>query len=165
MRIIPVIDLMNGRVVRGVAGQRDSYQAVESEIAAEPTPTSVANALADRFGFDEVYVADLDAIGGLPPDERSCEEIAASGMRLWLDAGITDAARAKTVLEIASENSHIVVGLESIASADDLQGVFSAIPGGRGVFSLDLKGGVPMANSTAWRRMNSEKLLNGSRVR
>ena len=62
MRVIPVMDLQGGQVVRGVAGQRDQYREVKSDLADPPRPAAIARALVDVFRFDEVYVADLDAI-------------------------------------------------------------------------------------------------------
>ena len=62
MRVIPVIDLMGGQVVRGVAGRRSEYRPVESRIAGDARPATVARAFVDEFGFEAAYVADLDAI-------------------------------------------------------------------------------------------------------
>ena len=66
--ILPVIDLKGGIVVRGVAGQRDQYRPVESCFTADAQPASVAMGLTERFCFRQVYVADLDAIGGAEPN-------------------------------------------------------------------------------------------------
>src|SRR5262245_43017638 len=87
MRVIPVIDLMHGQVVRGVAGRRSEYRPIESRIAADAQPMTVARALVERFGFDEVYVADLDAILQREPNAEAWKEISNAGMSIWLDAG------------------------------------------------------------------------------
>src|SRR6187431_505841 len=88
MRVIPVIDLMYGQVVRGVAGRRSEYRPIQSQIAADARPATVARAFVERFGFETVYVADLDAIGGGAPDLISLEMIARAGLNLWVDAGV-----------------------------------------------------------------------------
>ena len=49
-------------MVRAVAGRRDEYRALETDLTQEVTPTGVATALRRTFGFREFYVADLDAI-------------------------------------------------------------------------------------------------------
>ena len=95
MRVIPVIDLKGGLVVHGVAGDRSRYRPVVSVLAADPRPRSIAMAFANALGADEVYVADLDAIAGQEPDWPSYEQIAAAGLRLWVDAGIGEAGRAR----------------------------------------------------------------------
>lgn len=93
MKVLPVMDLRDGLVVRGVAGQRASYRPITSTICSEPTPRAVALSFA-RLGFQEVYIADLDAIAGAEPCWPAYGEVAASGLRLLLDAGVGSARRA-----------------------------------------------------------------------
>jgi phosphoribosylformimino-5-aminoimidazole carboxamide ribotide isomerase len=64
MRLIPVLDLKRGVVVRGVGGRRDEYRPVESVVSRSADPVDVACGLRERFGFREFYIADLDAIAG-----------------------------------------------------------------------------------------------------
>ena len=66
MRVIPVIDLKGGVAVHAVRGERERYRPVRSRIAAGSDPVELTRAVRDRFGLDEVYVADLDAIAGAP---------------------------------------------------------------------------------------------------
>ena len=87
MRIIPVIDLKDGLVVRGVAGQRDLYRPIESQLVEGAEPGQVARALVDRYAAEQIYVADLDAIEGMPPDQESLQAIARAGVPAWIDAG------------------------------------------------------------------------------
>ena len=75
MRVIPVIDLMGGHVVRGVAGERSRYRPVVSLLAQDAAPRSVAQAFAQRLGAREVYVADLDAIS----DSAICDVLSVDG--------------------------------------------------------------------------------------
>src|SRR5688500_13988848 len=122
--ILPVLDLKGGIVVRGVAGQRASYQAIRSQIASDPSPASVARGLVSAFGFQDAYVADLDAIAGEQPNWHAYEAIAKSGLNLIIDAGITDEVRAALCSDYASEHpclQGIVVGLESIPEPQKLQ--------------------------------------------
>ena len=53
MRVVGVIDLKDGTAVHAVRGERERYR-----------PIGDALSLARRFGLDELYVADLDAITG-----------------------------------------------------------------------------------------------------
>ena len=75
MQIIPVIDLKGGVVVHGIAGQRQSYAPVESQLGCDASPLSVAAALRDHTGCETMYVADLDALAGEAPDESLRELI------------------------------------------------------------------------------------------
>src|SRR5207253_1947746 len=64
MRILPVLDLQNGVVVRGLAGRRAEYRPVVSRLTTSHQPLDIAQAFRDIFGFEHLYLADLDAIAG-----------------------------------------------------------------------------------------------------
>lgn len=147
MRVIPVIDLKDGLVVRGIACRREEYRPIVSRLVSEPTPRAVAAAFAERFGFGEVYVADLDAIGGQAPNVQAYEEIRSSGMRLWIDAGVGKADMAQ---DFGGESS-LIVGLESLESPEDLRQIVARWSEHRVVFSLDLKSGRPITKMAAWQ--------------
>lgn len=89
MKLLPVIDLMDGKVVRGVAGEREKYQPIRSCLSSGSQPGEIARALIDEFGFREVYVADLDALQGSEPNWSAYLEVEAVGLRVLLDAGAT----------------------------------------------------------------------------
>jgi phosphoribosylformimino-5-aminoimidazole carboxamide ribotide isomerase len=144
MRVIPVIDLMNGQVVRGVAGRREEYRPIESRLAPDARPATVARTLVEHFGFDTVYVADLDAIVRGQPDVSAWSEIAGAGLKLWLDAGVGNVKTGRKVLELMKQVSvdfRLIVGLETLESLDALRAITKAwdFP----IVSLDLKAGQP----------------------
>jgi phosphoribosylformimino-5-aminoimidazole carboxamide ribotide isomerase len=151
MRVIPVIDLMGGWVVRGVAGRREEYRPIQSRIAADAQPETIARAFVEQFGFDTAYVADLDAIL-FPPEQKeyyvSCyEQIARAGLAVWLDAGIGSAKTARHLrdtLERLAIDFHYVIGLESLAAREALPEIVAELGRERTIFSLDLMGGQPM---------------------
>jgi phosphoribosylformimino-5-aminoimidazole carboxamide ribotide isomerase len=153
MRILPVIDLLGGKVVRGVAGDRANYAPIVSRIASDPWPASIARGFAS-LGFNECYVADLDAIAGRPPDVDSYAAIRSSGIgALWIDAGIRDERSMTQVLASPEYDSdRIVVGLESLQHRDHLKLLVERLGTNRLVFSLDLKSGCPLVAADAWRR-------------
>ena len=64
MRIIPVLDVLGGVVVRAVAGRRSEYRPLVSRLTTSTRPEAVAQALLSATGAKELYVADLDAILG-----------------------------------------------------------------------------------------------------
>ena len=70
-RVIPVIDLKGGMAVHAVGGRRDQYRPLRSVWQASASPIALAAALRDDLGIDRLYLADLDAIEGRPPDSRS----------------------------------------------------------------------------------------------
>ena len=150
MRIIPVVDLMSGNVVRGVAGRRHEYRPIRSRLAADARPRTVAQALVGQFGFREVYVADLDAIGSHPPGWNLYRQISDAGLRLLIDAGITDLNRAIELSQFEPAPEGIIIGLESLSGPELLSEVVQIIEPRRLLFSLDLKLGKPITNSAAW---------------
>src|SRR6476659_6592584 len=88
MRIVPVLDLTGGVVVRGVAGRRQEYRPLVSPLCPSAEPNAVADALHRNFGFMQFYIADLDAIAGKAPALALYRELQARGFGLWVDAGL-----------------------------------------------------------------------------
>ena len=145
MRIVGVIDLMGGVVVRAVAGRREAYQPLPRS-----APLAVAEALLS-LGVRELYVADLDAIAGAEPTWLILESLLTLGVPLWVDAGVRDATRGLLIAQLGVER--VVVGLESVPDPETLARLVELL-GERLVFSLDLRegrplGGWPMADPFA----------------
>jgi phosphoribosylformimino-5-aminoimidazole carboxamide ribotide isomerase len=154
MRVIPVIDLMNGHVVRGVAGRRSEYRPIESRIAADSQPATVARAFVEQFGFDTAYVADLDAILGGTPNVGAWEEIRDAGLKLWLDAGIGPQGLAVALHEQHSAvpiDATVILGLESLAFPSVVIDSLRFLDSSRIVFSLDLQQGRPLTSVEEWQ--------------
>ena len=59
-RIIPVIDLRGGLVVRARAGDRDAYAPIVTPLARTAEPAAVARGLLAASPGDILYLADLD---------------------------------------------------------------------------------------------------------
>jgi phosphoribosylformimino-5-aminoimidazole carboxamide ribotide isomerase len=147
MRVIGVLDLMGGRVVRGVAGRRQEYRPVVSRLTASCRPADVAAAFRDHFGLSELYLADLDAIASAAPALDAYAALRAAGFCVWVDAGVHQAADAVRLCEAGVDT--IVVGLETVAGPSALTQAVQAL-GERVVFSLDLREGVPLGELSGW---------------
>lgn len=152
MRILPVLDLMNGVVVRGIAGRRHEYRPIVSRLTASTSPLDVARAFREGFGLTELYVADLDAIAGRPPALAIFGKLQADGFHLWVDAGVKD-------LEVLEKIGvqRLVAGLESLAGPQDLMRLLERFPELL-VFSLDLHEGTPLGQREAWDQRGAESL-------
>jgi phosphoribosylformimino-5-aminoimidazole carboxamide ribotide isomerase len=138
LKIIPVIDILNGKVVHAFKGQRHNYQPVESILFKSTEPLEVAKRFR-ALGFNELYVADLDAIIDCSLNFQSLKKIAdETGLKLMVDAGITSIARAKTLLDIGI--SKLIIGTETLQSKKFVEQVVEIFGGDRVVVSLDLKG-------------------------
>ena len=140
MRIIPVIDLMKGEVVQAVRGDRANYRPVQSVLATDARPVSVARALQDATACDEFYIADLDAVTGGQPQWKAVREVAcAVKAKLAVDAGIADAARAVEAIEAGAERA--IVCSETLLDLDAPRAIRSALPAERLLFSVDVAKG------------------------
>jgi HisA/HisF family protein len=138
MKIIPVMDILNGVVVHAVRGRRSEYQPLKSVLCASAEPLDVALAF-KALGFGELYVADLDAIMGERTNFSILKRIAdTTGLRLMVDAGVADLERAKKVL--SSHISKIIIGTETLPSISFVGEAVKFLGSERVVVSLDLKG-------------------------
>ena len=161
MQILPVIDLKDGDVVRGVAGQRSTYQSVESLLAADSTVTAIATAFATQLPVDTIYVADLDAIAGQEPNWEALDQISATGLEIWLDAGVGDLSRAEQLGRYAQRQpqlTSVIIGLESVPDVEMLAQLWNHLGPELAVFSLDLKQGVPLTEAAAWHGLDAEQI-------
>jgi phosphoribosylformimino-5-aminoimidazole carboxamide ribotide isomerase len=152
MHIIPVIDLLGGQVVRGLAGRRSEYRPMASQIAADSQPATIARALASQFGFPLVYVADLDAIMHARADTAAWSAIASQGLRIWLDAGVgtfEQAAEFALRRERLGLDATLIVGLESLQSPQIIGELVHQFGPGSVAFSLDLAAGRALSR-LAW---------------
>lgn len=170
MRVIPVIDLLGGRAVHAVRGERARYQPVRSVLCETSNPISIAEAFG-RLGLDELYIADLDAIvgngergeSGRAGHRNLIAEIAAcEGRRILLDAGVSDIAAAEEWADSGIDK--IVVGSETLGAWSDLDRIIARIGAPRVVFSLDLRGGTILSRSHALRSMRPVEALGRLRA-
>jgi phosphoribosylformimino-5-aminoimidazole carboxamide ribotide isomerase len=142
MRVIGVIDLLDGLAVHARAGNRTSYAPVRA-IAGSPLPAgdtvALARAYVDRFGLCELYVADLDAILGKPPQHDVIRALSALPVTLGLDAGVSSVEQARRASD--SGASYVIVGLETLSTFAALDEICLALGGEQVAFSLDLREG------------------------
>lgn len=148
MRVLPVIDLLDGHVVRGVAGRRQEYRPIQSTLTEGSDPLEVARAIRERFGLATLYVADLDAILHHRPHLAILRTLAEAGFSMMVDAGIRGAEDATPIFAAGAQT--IVAGLETLARPAELVSLIGRWGSERVVFSLDLKGGQSLGDQTAW---------------
>ncbi len=159
MQVIPVLDIQNRLVVRGVAGEREKYQPIQSKLVDSARPQDVGRALVTLLGATTVYVADLDAIVKGKLNQRIYEQLSKLGLRLWLDAGVGDVERAEMVLERCGGLApDLVVGLETLESPAALQELVRIFGHDACLFSLDLKDGQPLTKIDAWRSFTPRQI-------
>lgn len=156
MRIIPVIDLRAGEAVHGVGGDRARYEPVSSAI----TPSlgdavALAQAYVAVLRTSEIYVADLDAIGGGPAQYRMHQRLCRIA-RSWIDAGVRTEGEACSLIDCGA--ARVIVGLETMPSFEVLQEMVRRLGADRVVFSLDLKNGQPIGDADVIGGMTPREL-------
>lgn len=136
MNPIPVIDLLDGQVVRAQRGERERYRPIDSALCRSSSPLAVARALLGLYPFSTLYIADLDAIqqrGNHFPTIAAIRETYPD-IELWLDAGFanTDTCSHWQELDVT-----FVVGSESLNSIEELRRMRAALGDEKLVLSLD----------------------------
>jgi len=139
VRILPVIDLLYGRVVRGIAGRRSEYRPIQSRWTDSSEPLAVAAALEQAFGFRRFYIADLDGILAQRPQLDLYRKLADLGYELLIDAGIRVSEDAQQILD--SGAAAAIIGLETLSSVAMLAELVDRHSAEQIIFSLDLQAG------------------------
>ncbi|MCJ7614618.1 HisA/HisF-related TIM barrel protein [Candidatus Bathyarchaeota archaeon] len=153
MKIIPVIDVLNGIAVHGIRGERKRYQPLKSLLCTSADPMDVASAF-ESLGFSSLYLADLDAILGKSANFNIYRQIMTkTHLELMVDAGIADLANAEKVLETGV--SKIVIGSETLNSLDFVSQAVSTFGEDRVVVSIDQKAGKVLSASEAIASMDA----------
>ena len=148
MKIIPVLDLLDGIVVRGVGGRRQEYRPVESVLTRSARPLEVAQAFREQLGLTTLYVADLDGIIRKQPNVTTLRELCAAGFDVWIDVGLRDVTDAATLVSAGA--AKVIAGLESLSGPLVLESLIAEWGASRIVFSLDLQAGRPLSAEGAW---------------
>jgi len=91
MRIIPVIDLLNGQVVHAQRGQRNAYGPLMSPLSTNSHPESVVGALLSLAPFGQLYIADLNAIQQQAPQWSLLCTLTQRfpHVQWWIDSGLS----------------------------------------------------------------------------
>ena len=62
MDIIPVLDILNNKVVKAIKGDRAKYKSIDSRLYNSTEPIEIIKQLSKRYVPHILYIADLDAI-------------------------------------------------------------------------------------------------------
>jgi len=138
LKVIPVIDVLNGIVVHAVRGKRQEYQPLQSILCKSTQPLELAKAF-KSLGFSELYVADLDAITKGKANFQMLKNVAdETELKLMVDAGVADLEAARKLLEAGV--SKVVVGTETLSGKSFVGEAVRLFGSDRVIISLDLRG-------------------------
>ncbi len=139
MKVIPVVDVLGGIVVNAAGGRRNEYQPLNSVLCKSTDPVKVAAAL-KTLEFDELYVADLDAIiHGSQNSSLYKNLVAETGLELMVDAGVTSIKAAQEMFE--SGVSKVIIGTETLLRTSFVADAIESFRSEKIMVSLDLMGG------------------------
>jgi len=145
LRVIPVIDILNGVTVHAARGKRKEYQPIESILCDSAEPLRVASAF-EALGFAELYIADLDNIMGKGSSFPIVKQIAEkTKLKIMVDAGIYDVEKAREAFR--SKALKIVVGTETLQNLGFVREAADLFGNEHVVVSLDLLNGKIMSKS------------------
>jgi phosphoribosylformimino-5-aminoimidazole carboxamide ribotide isomerase len=156
MNVVPVIDLLQGQVVRAIRGDRKHYRPIASALCASSDPLTVARILCEHCSAQQLYIADLDALQGRAGHLAVVRQLleALPGLELWLDAGFSDVSQAQAVHERLGPSADRLVpvfGSESLRSRSALEACFSTRHDRQGgILSLDRRDGERLDTAGCW---------------
>jgi phosphoribosylformimino-5-aminoimidazole carboxamide ribotide isomerase len=156
MKIIPVIDLLNGVVVRGVAGKRELYRPVVSALTPSKDPSVVLNVIRHQFALTSFYIADLDAIQFRQLNRCTIAELARCDVSLMVDAGVRCESDVEELVNLGVDQ--VIVGLETLSDEQAARQIQSAFDVKQLILSLDLKNGRPLTGNAEWQDQSPEDL-------
>jgi phosphoribosylformimino-5-aminoimidazole carboxamide ribotide isomerase len=123
MKLIPVIDLMDARVVTAKHGQRHTYVPSDTPLCRSCDPQDVMSALLRIHPFDTFYIADLDAISGNGSNLEVIDRLVHTyrNITFWVDNGLTQ-------LHTLGLIARPVIGTESLDSFEQLAHLLTSLP-------------------------------------
>lgn len=146
MDIVPVIDLLNGKAVAAVRGERASYRPVKSKLVDTADPLDVARALIDATRCKFMYVADLDAIQGRLGHWDQLRELCRSlPVEFLVDAGVSNPEEALHLVTLGV--GRVILGTETLPSLSMLDDMVKKVGRSRVLPSLDVKNGKILTNA------------------
>lgn len=142
------MDLLDGRVVRAVRGDRANYLPIKSRLVDSCAPLAVAAALHASLANPCFYIADLDAI-----QMRGHNHVALAALltaypacTFWVDVGLRSPAQAARLPR--APNLRLILGSESLASFAHYHALRAGLPDA--VLSLDHHGETRLGPAALW---------------
>lgn len=156
MKVVPVLDVLDGVAVHAVRGERKKYSPLKSVLCKSADPVDVGKAF-KAVGFTELYMADLDAILGKKPNINFLKRIKAeTDLAIMVDAGINTNERARMLLEAGASN--IVIGTETLKDLRFIEEALKSFGAEKVVVSIDIVENEILSMSESIKRYKSALL-------
>ncbi|MHA1849501.1 MAG: HisA/HisF-related TIM barrel protein, partial [Promethearchaeota archaeon] len=157
-RIIPVMDIKNGKAVHAIRGERGKYMPVNCSWCHDGSIEDLIKGYVNDFNLNDLYIADLDAI----IDDKMNQDIYGKILELvpghvMIDAGIDDHDKYIKVSEHGFQE--IIIGTETIMNLDELS-VIMKNKKSKIIISLDFKNGVSLSKMKEFESKNLLEILD-----
>ena len=139
MKIIPVIDYLQGNVVQAKLGNRKQYLPIKSKICSNSDICSVLDGILSIDSFEIIYIADLDCIENNQFDRSMWPNICNQypQVEFWIDIGCFCIDWKQTMQSCT--NARPVIGSESYSSITKLSEAVDLLSSYHPLLSIDVK--------------------------
>ena len=152
MQIIPVLDILGGVVVHGVAGRREQYRPICSQLTESIDPSVILRTMQSSFALTNFYIADLDAIQRLQLNRCTIAELTRGEASLMVDRGVRSARDIQELLEL--DVAQVIVALETLPDLQTVTEWMSEFGPDVLVASIDLVNGQPVTKNADWGNLS-----------
>jgi len=144
-RIIPVIDILNSQAVHAIKGEREKYKLLKSVLINGSNPTRIALKLKNEYLFNELYIADLDAILQSKPNIAILSKIIhISGVEIMIDPGIKTKEEVEKYFKLNLKS--LILGLETLRDINVIKESIKLFDTNKVVVSVDMYNGIIKTN-------------------
>ena len=164
MRIIPVLDILTleekKHVVRGIKGERKKYFPIKSsKILNDSNPIEMAKKFKELGEFEELYIADLDAIQGLNRNLDYINVIVQNNnQKVMVDAGISNLSDINNLKKINIDK--FIIGTETLKSLQELKDIIDIFGNEKIILSIDLFNNRLMTKNEELKDLKLKNFLN-----
>ena len=113
MDIIPVLDIINNKVVKAIKGDRSKYASIDSKLYNSIEPIEIINQLSKRYSPHIIYIADLDAISNKAVNHELFNEI----LRIFPKIVLVVDELADLMMVVGKKVEHLIARLAQKARA------------------------------------------------
>lgn len=165
MIVIPVLDLLSGKVVQGIGGKRKEYQPIsESVLVSTAEPIDVLQNFKEKLDLNWFYIAELDLIqkatespsdiekGNGPNTLKILEIISKKEFQIMIDGGCRNLKDIEYFFSLGV--NQVVLGTETLASLEIVERAVKKFGGEKIILSVDLKEGKLLTNSEELQKIS-----------
>jgi HisA/HisF family protein len=136
-RIIPVIDILKSQAVHAEKGIRENYKPLKSKLFHSSNPLKIVKFFKFKWGINEIYIADLDAILKRIPNFKILSKISEiPNLNIIIDPGIRSLDDVKTFSKY--DFKKLILGLETLNNLEVISESIRIIGSHKIIISIDM---------------------------